>query len=38
MTPLYGRFLPMLPDEAAILDAGCGSGRDALCFANSAIA
>jgi hypothetical protein len=30
MTPLYGRFLPMLPDEAAILDAGCGSGRDAL--------
>jgi SAM-dependent methyltransferase len=33
MTPLYGRFLPMLPDEAAILDAGCGSGRDSLCFA-----
>lgn len=33
MMPLYGRFLPMLPDEAAILDAGCGSGRDALCFA-----
>jgi SAM-dependent methyltransferase len=33
MTPLYGRFLPMLPDEAAILYAGCGSGRDALSFA-----
>jgi SAM-dependent methyltransferase len=33
MTPLYGRFLPGLPDAAAILDAGCGSGRDALCFA-----
>ena len=34
MTPLYGRFLPLLGDGAAILDAGCGSGRDALAFAN----
>jgi len=33
MTPLYGCFLPLLPDGAAILDAGCGSGRDALGFA-----
>jgi 2-polyprenyl-3-methyl-5-hydroxy-6-metoxy-1,4-benzoquinol methylase len=33
MTPLYGRFLPLLADGAAILDAGCGSGRDALAFA-----
>jgi 2-polyprenyl-3-methyl-5-hydroxy-6-metoxy-1,4-benzoquinol methylase len=33
MTPLFGRFLPLLPDEAQILDAGCGSGRDALSFA-----
>jgi len=29
MRPIYGRFLPLLPDEAQILDAGCGSGRDA---------
>ena len=33
MTPLYDRFLPLLVDGAAILDAGCGSGRDALAFA-----
>ncbi len=34
MTPLYGRFLPLLAEGAAILDAGCGSGRDALAFGN----
>jgi SAM-dependent methyltransferase len=33
MTPLYRRFLPLLPDRARILDAGCGSGRDARVFA-----
>ena len=34
MKPLYQRFLPRLPDQAQILDAGCGSGRDAKAFAN----
>jgi len=29
MAPLYTRFLPLLPDGAHILDAGCGAGRDA---------
>ena len=29
---LYDQFLPMLPDKAHILDAGCGSGRDSLAF------
>ena len=33
MTPLYCRFLPLLPERAHILDAGCGSGRDARAFA-----
>ena len=32
MTPLYQRFLPLLPPNASILDAGCGSGRDSLHF------
>jgi SAM-dependent methyltransferase len=34
MTPLYRRFLPLLPDRGHILDAGCGSGRDARAFAD----
>jgi SAM-dependent methyltransferase len=34
MTPLYRRFLPLMPDRAEILDAGCGSGRDARAFAD----
>ncbi len=34
MTPLYRRFLPLLPEQAQILDAGCGSGRDAKAFAD----
>lgn len=34
MSPLYRRFLPLVREGAAILDAGCGSGRDALAFAN----
>ena len=33
MASLYNRFLPGLPDQARILDAGCGSGRDARAFA-----
>jgi len=32
MQPLYQRFLPLLPRQAHILDAGCGSGRDAKQF------
>jgi SAM-dependent methyltransferase len=33
MTPLYRRFFRGLPQQADILDAGCGSGRDARAFA-----
>lgn len=33
MTPLYARFLPLLPAGGRVLDVGCGSGRDALAFA-----
>ena len=33
MSPLYQRFLDRLPNGAHILDAGCGSGRDARAFA-----
>ncbi|MET4694431.1 class I SAM-dependent methyltransferase [Endozoicomonas lisbonensis] len=29
---LYDQFLPLLPEQAHILDAGCGSGRDSLAF------
>ncbi|MEA3640265.1 MAG: class I SAM-dependent methyltransferase [Lamprobacter sp.] len=32
MTPLYMPFLSRLEPGAAILDAGCGSGRDARAF------
>lgn len=32
MTPLYRPFLSLLKERAAILDAGCGSGRDARAF------
>jgi SAM-dependent methyltransferase len=32
MQTLYQRFLPLLPERAYILDAGCGSGRDAKTF------
>ena len=35
MTPLYRRFLPHVPQGGHIIDAGCGSGRDSLYFANS---
>ncbi len=32
MQSLYNCFLPLLPERANILDAGCGSGRDAKFF------
>ncbi len=32
MTSLYDHFLPLLPEKAHILDAGCGSGRDSMEF------
>ena len=31
-SPLHEQFLPLLPNGGSILDAGCGSGRDALAF------
>ena len=33
LSPLYKAFLPYIPPGGAILDAGCGSGRDAKFFA-----
>ena len=33
MEPVYQRFLHLLPPTGRILDAGCGSGRDAKAFA-----
>ncbi|MGB2065821.1 MAG: methyltransferase domain-containing protein, partial [Marinomonas gallaica] len=32
MSALYQRFLPLIPLQGHILDAGCGSGRDAKYF------
>jgi len=32
MTSLYKKFIPLLPANAHILDAGCGSGRDSKYF------
>ena len=32
--PLYERFLSVLPPTGRVLDAGCGSGRDAKAFAD----
>lgn len=32
MTEQYGKFLRNIPNNGSILDAGCGSGRDALYF------
>lgn len=34
MEPLYQRFLHLLPPTGRILDAGCGSGRDAKAFSD----
>ena len=33
MSALYARFLESIPAGGSILDAGCGSGRDAKAFA-----
>lgn len=38
MSSLYGAFLPMLPAGGAILDAGCGSGRDSQYFLSQGFA
>lgn len=35
MSALHARFLAHLPKAAAVLDGGCGSGRDALAFATA---
>lgn len=35
MSQLYEQFCTLLPADAKILDAGCGSGRDALYFKQS---
>ena len=32
MSALYARFLPKLPPDGIILDAGCGTGRDSRFF------
>tara|TARA_R110002073_G_scaffold186552_7_gene345146 strand:- start:1693 stop:2289 length:597 start_codon:yes stop_codon:yes gene_type:complete len=32
MSAIYREFLPLVPQPAVILDAGCGSGRDAKYF------
>jgi SAM-dependent methyltransferase len=32
MTTFYAKFLPTIPKNGTILDAGCGSGRDASFF------
>lgn len=32
MSPLYERFLALLPQSSRILDAGCGAGRDTATF------
>lgn len=32
MSALYARFLPKLPANSVILDAGCGAGRDSRFF------
>lgn len=32
LTALYDEFLPLIPKNGTLLDAGCGSGRDAFIF------
>lgn len=34
MASLYNEFIPLITKESLILDAGCGSGRDAKEFLN----
>ena len=36
MSAIYQQFLPLIPRGGSILDAGCGSGRDALYFKSQA--
>lgn len=38
MSDIYAHFIPNLAPDSAILDAGCGSGRDALNFKNMGFA
>ena len=33
LSPIRARFMALLADGATVLDAGCGSGRDAKAFA-----
>lgn len=35
MAPIYEKFLPLVPRQGHILDAGCGSGRDSRHFLNT---
>jgi len=32
LQPVYQQFLPLIPENGEILDAGCGSGRDSIFF------
>ena len=32
MSPIRNKFIALLPDNARVLDAGCGSGRDSRAF------
>lgn len=34
MASLYSEFIPLIPKQSFILDAGCGSGRDTKAFIN----
>ena len=34
MTEIQSRFLSKIPEKSAILDLGCGSGRDSKLFSN----
>jgi SAM-dependent methyltransferase len=38
MDDLYAKFLPLLPTGGTLLDAGCGSGRDARRFSDEGFA
>ena len=35
LTQIYEKFLKYIPKQGAILDLGCGSGRDSLYFLNN---
>lgn len=38
MSALYAEFTPLIPKGGHIVDAGCGTGRDALAFAQQGFA